>query len=330
MKKTSYTALWIALALIAVGAVLVVFGSHGVSFGELWHNGSFSLGGVDFGSDKGYQVCASGAESFSADEVRRIDLGWVSGKVKLESGRGDQIELTERAARELRDGEKLRWKLENGTLSIRYCENGMTNVPEKELTLTVPADWTADWIDVSVTSGDMELRNIRVSDELELTATSGDVRAESCSAAQIEATATSGSLTLLDGSCRSLEASATSGDITVRCEAEEMSLGTTSGRIRCEDVPARCDLDCETTSGEVFVRLLDTRNEQHIQIETTSGSVHLDAPGAIELDYDTVSGDLRGKLRQGGDGCPQVEVETTSGDLNLGAFEYDTSRSGAG
>ena len=76
-----------------------------------------------------------------------------------------------------------------------------------------------------------------------------------------------------------------------------------------------------TTSGEVRLSLLDTRNEQKIAVETTSGDVYLDVPGAMELDYDTASGDLSGKLEQGGSGCPKVEIDTTSGDLILGAFD---------
>lgn len=320
MKRNSYAVLWIALALIAAGAVLITLSLlGGANLRELWNSGAFSLHDANLGAGAGYQTCESGTERFSPDEVRRIDLGWVSGKVTLESGRGDQIELTERASRTLKDGEKLRWKLENGTLFVRYCENGMRNLPEKELTLTVPADWTAEWIDLGVTSGDVTLRSIRVSDQLELTATSGDMRAESCSAGRIEAEATSGSLALLDCVCRTLEAETTSGAVQVRCEAEKMSLSATSGTIYCEDVPARCDVECSTTSGEVFMRLSDTRDGQRIEIETTSGDVHLDAPGAIELDYDTASGDLRGSLRQGGKGCPRVEVETTSGDLILGS-----------
>ena len=74
-------------------------------------------------------------------------------------------------------------------------------------------------------------------------------------------------------------------------------------------------------SGTVKLALLDTGSDQRIEIETTSGDVYLDVPGAIDLDYDTASGDMHGRLEQGGSGCPKVEIETTSGDLILGAFD---------
>ena len=319
MKKAVKTALVIALLLIMAGAMLVAVELlRGTSLQELVNNGSFTISVTDLGVDAKYKACESGAESFSPDEVQRIDLGWIAGTVKFESGNGQQIKLAEQAARELKDGEKLRWKLENGTLSLRYCANGQRNVPEKDLTLTVPADWTAEWIDAGATSGDMTLRGLSVEKKLEVGATSGDLRVENCVCDRLEAGATSGSVTLQGCVCRKLEVTTTSGEIAVRCEAEEMSLGSTSGNIRCEDVPPLCEVDCGATSGTVRMSLRDAQNRQQIKIDTTSGDVYLDVPGAMDLDYDTVSGDLRGSLTQDEGLCPRVEVEATSGDLILG------------
>ena len=324
MKKAVKTALAIALVLIVTGAMLVAGELlRGTSLQELVNNGSFSISVTDLGVDAKYKVCENGAESFSPDEVQRIDLGWIAGSVKFESGNGKQIELTESAARELKDGEKLRWKLENGTLSLRYCANGQRNVPEKDLTLTVPSDWTAEWIDAGATSGDVALRGLKAAGKLEVGATSGDLRVENCACERLEAGATSGSVTLLGCVCRKLEVTTTSGEIAVRCEAGEMSLGATSGNIRCEEVPALCEVECSTTSGTVRLSLQDAQNHQHIQIDTTSGDVYLDVPGAMDLDYDTVSGDLRGSLTQDEGLCPRVEVGSTSGDLILGKLPED-------
>lgn len=341
MKQPSKTLLWVAVALVALGAVLIAFGSHGTSFGELWNNGGFSIGTVSVGKlDANYKVCETGREDFSADGIKRLDIGWIAGSVKLQSGAGKTFALAETARRELKDGEKLRWKIENGTLFVRYCDNGMKNIPEKDLILTVPADWLAEDVVVDATSADIDVRGLQVGKKLTVDVTSGDIRladcvcdslalgatsggisAESCRCDKLEAGTTSGGVSLLDCVCRTLEAGATSGDIAVRCESEAIRLDTTSGSIRCEDVPARCHVNCGATSGAVRISLREAGDEQRIEVETTSGDVYLDAPGAIELDYDTASGDLRGKLRQGGDGCPQVRVDTTSGDLILGGLE---------
>ena len=343
MSKAVKTALVTALLLIVLGMALIAVSLlRGANIRELWNSGSFQLGMINtgYGDLKDYTICQSGREHFSADEVRTIDLDWISGKVKLQSGSTDQITLEERCEKSLKDEQKLCWKLENGTLSIRFCSALQTQMPDKELVLTVPAGWTAESVSVGVTSGDVELHALQVEKTLSLSATSGDMQVFDCSCDRLDAGATSGSLSLKgcvglefelgatsgelsadDCRCDTVKATTTSGDISIHCEAKEIRLGSTSGSIRCEGVPAGCDVSIDTTSGTVKLNLFGTSSDQRIRIETTSGDVHLDVPGAIDLDYDTASGDMRGRLEQGGSGCPQVEVETTSGDLILGAFD---------
>ena len=305
MSKAVKTALVTALLLIVLGMALIAVSLlRGANIQELWNTGSFQVGVLNtgYGDLKDYTICRAGTERFSADEVRTIDLDWISGTVKLQSGSTDQITLEERCGKALKDEQKLCWKLENGTLSIRFCSALQTQMPDKELVLTVPAGWTAESVSVGVTSGDAELRALQVEKTLALSATSGALAAQDCR-------------------CDTLEAATTSGSIAVRCEAKEIRLESTSGSIRCEAVPAGCGVSIDATSGSVRLSLLDTSDDQHLEVETTSGDVYLDAPGAIDLDYDTASGDMSGRLIQGGSGCPRVEVETTSGDLILGAFD---------
>ena len=343
MSKAVKTALMTALLLIVLGMALIAVSLlRGANIRELWNTGNFQVGVLNtgYGDLKDYTICKSGMERFSAADVKSIDLDWISGTVKLQSGSTDQITLEERCKKALKDEQKLCWKLENGTLSIRFCSALQTQMPDKELVLTVPADWTAESVSVGVTSGDVELRALQVEKTLDLSATSGDVHLFDCSCDKLDAGSTSGEISLTACACRelrlgatsgalaaqdcrcdTLKATTTSGNISVRCDAKEIRLGSTSGSIRCEAVPAGCDVSIDATSGDVRLRLLDTSDDQRIEVETTSGDVYLDVPGAIDLDYDTASGDTSGRLVQGGSGCPKVEIETTSGDLILGAFD---------
>lgn len=362
MSKAVKTALVTALLLIVLGMALVSIALlRGANIRELWQSGNFQVGMIStgYGDLKDYTVCQSGEESFSAAEVRSIDLGWISGTVKLQPGSGDRITLKENCGNALKEEQKLCWKLDKGTLSIRFCKATQMKNVDKDLVLTVPADWTAESIGVHATSADLELRGLRVEGILSSTATSGGVTLDGCNCRTLAVSASSGEVSLngcvfdkLDagassgsislkgcdgrelrfgatsgaigidgGRCDTLKANTTSGNIYVRAEANEIRLGSTSGSIRCEGVPAGCDVSIDATSGTVKLNLFDTSSDQRIRIETTSGDVHLDVPGAIDLDYDTASGDIRGRLEQGGSGCPQVEVETTSGDLILGAFD---------
>lgn len=361
MTKTVKTALLIALVLIIAGAMLIsVALLRGASIQDLWHADGLSFGVIStgFGDLKDYTVCETGEESFSPDEVKKIDLGWISGTVKLETG-GSRIELRERSERPLKDEQKLCWKLDRGTLYIRFCKAARTQMGDKNLVLTVPAGWTAESLSVAATSAAIELRGMKAEGVLAAVATSGEVRLIDCSCRTLTAGSTSGTVTMencrcedLDAGstsggislrgcetrdlrlgstsgallaegcvCDSFKAGSTSGDISVHCEAKSIKLGATSGAIRCEAVPAGCDVSIDTNSGTVRLSLRDTADDQRIEVETTSGDVYLDLPGAMDLDFDTTSGKMHGRLEQGGSGCPHVEIDTTSGDLNLGAFD---------
>ena len=343
MKKSVKTTLAVALVLLITGLGLLAWSAsaHGGLRG-LWDGAAVNLNWVSSGSGdlRGYTVCQSGEESFDPAAVKRLDLGWVAGSVKLQPG-GAEITVKERCSEPLREDQKRCWKLENGTLSLRFCSALHTAMPGKELELSFPASWLPERAEIAATSADLELLGLRAADELSVVTTSGDALLKGCGSLDLTVSATSGGIDLQgcecgrltlgstsgalraeDCRCDTLDAGSTSGDIrVVRCEAKTISVGSTSGSVRCEGVPAGCGVSIGTTSGEVRLSLLDTRNEQKIAVETTSGDVYLDVPGAMELDYDTASGDLSGKLEQGGSGCPKVEIDTTSGDLILGAFD---------
>lgn len=343
MKNGVKTALSVGFILLVIGLALVAAAMlRGDSPLDVWNNARFDVSTIStgFGGLKGYTVCKSGTESFSPDEVQRIDLGWISGTVTLEPGVSDKLTVTERCEKELPDDQKLCWKLENGTLYLRFCSAASMQMVDKDLVLSFPADWTAKSVEVGATSGDISLRGLQLSGALSVSTTSGDVLLTDCRCDDLDAGATSGSIDLQGcvcnkltlGStsgglraencrCDKLEAGSTSGSVSVRSEAESITLSSTSGSVRCEAVPAGCRVRIHTTSGEVKLQLNDTSDGQHISVDTTSGDVYLDVPGAMDLDYDTASGDMSGRLESGGSGCPKVEIDTTSGDLILGAFD---------
>ena len=367
MKNGVKTALAVGFILLVIGLALFALPLlRGASIRDVWDgaaadlNGNFNLGVVStgFGNLRDYTVCRDGEASFSPDEVKKIDLGWISGTVKLAPG-GSDLHVKESCAKALKDDQKLCWKLEGGTLYLRFCTAARTSSIEKDLVLSFPAGWTAESVGVSASSADIELHELTVAGRLSVDTTSGDTLLDGCGCRTLSVGATSGALHLND--CRSeeldagttsgaiglsgcetrtlrlaatsgalqaegcvcdrLEAGTTSGSVNVGCRAKSITIGSTSGDIRCEGVPAGCDVDIDTTSGEVKLGLKDASDGQRIEIETTSGDVYLDVPGAMDLDYDTSSGDMSGHLTQGGSGCPQVEVETTSGNLILGAFD---------
>ena len=222
MSKTVKTVLLTALLLIVLGMALIAVSLlRGANIRELWNSGNFQVGQIStgYGDLKDYTICKSGEESFSPAEVKRIDLDWISGTVKLQPGSEDRITLKESCEKALKDEQKLCWKLDEGTLSIRFCKTLQTQMAGKELVLTVPADWTAESIGVHATSADLELRGLRVEGILSSTATSGGVTLDGCSCRTLAVSASSGEVLLNGCAFDKLDAGASSGSISLTAGA---------------------------------------------------------------------------------------------------------------
>ena len=220
------------------------------------YSSSISIGVVStgYGDMKDYTVCGTGEESFSPDEVTRLDIGWISGSVRLETG-GDRISLKESCAQTLKEDQKLCWKLENGTLSVRYCTASRTQTADKDLVILVPAGWTPKGVTVGVTSARLELRDLTVGGPLTVDATSGDVRCSDIRCDALDAGGTSGLLELKGCECGRLTLSTTSGDLYAEGFAcDKLDAGATSGSVTL--LNGSCDrLEAATTSGTRMARV---------------------------------------------------------------------------
>ena len=338
MDKRTKTALIVAAVMIVAGFA-ISFASYGKGGGFPGLGWSFSPGsGVNFGSEIGYTVCRDGELRFAPEEVRQLEVEWwISGEVSVESYDGSTLLLREESDRELSDGQRMRWKLSGQRLSLRFCGNGQHNIPSKHLTVLVPQDWLGEEITVDTASAAISFRGLRVNETLKADATSGRVRLENCVCSSLLADTTSGAIELKDCRVRdTLRLSSTSGSADLSgCTAEKLYIDTTSGRVRFDGEASElhvdtisgganlnvqgdgCRADVSSISGAVSL-CFDGRPGQ-VEVETTSGRVELVfAEGTgLELDYDTVSGDMSGRALYFGEGGVPVKVDTISGDLKL-------------
>ena len=341
MKKGTKIALLIALIMIAVGATICnIARGRGESLGALVANGGLTVssGAHSLGGQQGYTVCLSGEERFAAAEVRVLDLDWLSGSVRVEPYDGKEILLREESTRELTEGQRMRWKLSNGRLSVVFCANGEHSLPEKALTVLLPRDYAAGEIVTDATSASVSLSALRANGKIAVETTSGDILLESCAAREakidsssgevrVEASAmsgkididtTSGAVTLLACACAELDVDTTSGALRAETTAVsgEINVETASGSVVLTGLPEGCRANVDTTSGDVALRYDEKPGE--IEVETTSGDVTLSVPQGTELDmdFDSDSGDFSGELHFTPNGV-KVRVETASGDLKI-------------
>ncbi len=343
MNKKTAIALAIAAVMLIVGTTLLnIARGRGENFRSFFDGGAeFSVSGgvIRIGDDqKGYTVCKSGEESFSAAEVKGLDIDWISGAVNVEPWDGGAVVIREKASEPLTEGQRMRWKLRNGELSILFCANGESRVPDKTLTVQVPRELTLRSVDADAISAPVSFSGLSVSGGIDADTTSGAVTVRGCACASLDVDtvsgavtiketavsgdmdldSTGGKLTLSGCACVSLDADTLSGGV----EGEALSVGqdadldSGSGAITLRALRVGGGVDVDTTSGAVELRFADKLAS--VDVETTSGAVTLAFPKGtvVDLDYDTSSGRLRCAPDNAPRGLP-VDVDTVSGNLTV-------------
>lgn len=144
-------------------------------------------------------------------------------------------------------------------------------------------------------SGGIKVREGFAFKETDIENTSGSVDFRSC-AGSLDINVTSGSIRLQDVS------------------ASEISLETTSGSIKAENINAATAFDVHSTSGSIKIERAICGD---IDMSASSGSVKLNNSDASEIEIKTSSGSVNGTLLTG----KMFETHTSSGSVKVPASE---------
>ena len=335
MKTGKKIALLIGILLLAFGLTVLQIAHHrGESFRIMpTVISSGSKGALSY-NQKGYTVLSDGEASFSAAEVEKLRVDWVSGSVSVERWNGKELVVREKAPAKLAEDERARWKLSDGTLSILPCADQVRNLPEKELTVLVPQSLMLEGLDVDVASASVRVAGLDAKGKLSLDSASGSLQLEDCRCGSLRVEsasgsqrvlccavsgdanmdAASGSITAEEFSCDELSLDTASGSQQISAlECRALSLSAASGSIEAEELLCgRVKVD----GGSGAVRLGFASAPEQVNVDTASGAVTLSFPRGtgLDLDFDTASGKLRGEVVYGE--LP-VDVDTASGNLTI-------------
>ena len=162
-------------------------------------------------------------------------------------------------------------------------------------------------ISAEATSGGIQLSTGKTAKKISAETTSGNIYIEAESADEIRGESTSGSINSSLQSAGIIKVSSTSGNLGIQVgQAETIKTDSTSGTVQIE--AGRVDqLEAESTSGNITA-LLGTEPGFTARLDTTSGKVNYDLPLTKQ-----------GKDYICGNGKGTVKIDTTSGDILLGA-----------
>ena len=285
------------------------------------------FGGTGIGGYADADQYTSGDADISG-EIRNLDVIWTSGRVMVAYHPENTVTLRENAKRPLSEDEELRWWLDGDTLRIRFSKPGIRlNMPEKELTVTLPEGIVLNRTSIETTSGEIGIPELKT-EALNLASTSGDIRA-AAEVFKAELNSTSGDAQIrLTGRTEDLRINSTSGDLSAEAEnAGIIDAGSTSGSIRITVSEAE-NVKAGSTSGSIEAVL---GKIGILNLAATSGSITAALPPepGFTAHIDTTSGDIafdhaltrNGKEYVCGDGSAAVRISTTSGNVRLEALE---------
>ena len=278
--------------------------------------------------------------------VKNLDINWVNGKVHIAYHDGENIGLSEISDKAISPDYQMRWWLDGDTLRVQYSKSGFRFGrkwnQQKELTISLPREISFENVDISATSGDLDIPSLKT-EELDLSVTSGDIMA-SAEASKISVSGTSGDIHLDTAkNTDEILVTTTSGIISLDVlNAEKVRVSNTSGGI---NINARqiMDLDADSTSGDISAQIQESDKTDisstsgdisvllngigNLDIDTTSGNVEVSLPEktGFTANIDTTSGKVKYDLpltKDGssyicGDGSASVNINTTSGDVRI-------------
>lgn len=242
--------------------------------------------GLGFYREEDYVAMENDDSVTLENDISGISIHWSSGEVLVSAYDGKEVVLRETGAD--KDGDRLRYRVDNGVLTIQERQSGVSfHAASKTLEILVPTK-DLNFVAINVSSADVRVTGMKGM-SLELDTSSGGVFVSDCRFRHVEVNCASGNAEL-NGSFDGVEFESASGNLTLVSSVapKEISVNTASGDVTLT-LPADADFSLE--------------------FDTASG----------EWDIQDFVGSLRGEQFVCGNGVGDYEIETASGDLTLHA-----------
>lgn len=316
MKKT--LSFLFVLILLAIGATVV--------YGQFKETFSFNFNTTPIVQE----------ETVRGSEMKNIEIRATSADIKVVSVDRENIyaKLSGDVSEKNKDKYKLKVKEVDGKIQIKVEQPKMefqlgTNITNLTLEVEVPkktytelstystssdiqmSGLQVETLRTEVTSGDIMVEGITITDSYFIELTSGDVRIENTEAKGITIEGTSGDITFKEV-LSDVQVDTTSGDINVWGVEGNIDVETTSGNIDMENERVTGNIEVEVTSGDVRVQFDENPTSLAVDYKGRSGNgtVNLDGMQYKEKSERNIEGQI-------GDGEFLLKVRTTSGDFRL-------------
>lgn len=274
-----------------------------------WEDGwNFGLFHWNAGSDQDYQT---GNAVFQTDDLRELQVEWISGSVRIEKYEGDTVKAYDNYEGD-RENLKMRYRYQNGKLSVKFCRRRwfLGHVSNKDLTILIPERLAGQLEKVSLDNVSASVSVSGLSGgTLDLETVSGNIRAENLNFREVDLKGVSAECEFSSVSVDTLKQESVSGDFTFFGRVQSAELDAVSGNLRIDSSEMLADLRSETVSGNLDV-LLPAGSVFTVQYDKVSGNFTSGFPG--------LSGDHSFNVENNGsENVGTFRLETVSGDMRI-------------
>jgi DUF4097 and DUF4098 domain-containing protein YvlB len=286
-------------------------------------------------AESALELATSSGDLWVRDVTGSAELRAISGDIKVERFDGT---VSARAS--------------SGDVTLSSLSHGGDVTVETTSGKIALQDVEGDSLIVQASSGDLALTDLNAPEDVRVRTISGDIRLRGLEAGSLTVDASSGEPVLSDLNITGhIEVETSSGDVELRdIEADSLTVDASSGQIQIERGTLDGGLDVENTSGRVTVTGVSASSYRlgsssgvvsldgcsgPVTVRTTSGNINIEGGTAVQLEVETSSGGLKfsGSLAAEGshsirsisgdvhlilpdDAAFDLDVETTSGDID--------------
>jgi len=234
------------------------------------------------------QISSGGKDTFSASEVREIEIEWVAGDILIQPHDTDTIMVKEDGVIDAKYAMVLR--CHDGELKIKFCEDsaskiGINNLNNlsKDLTIYVPRDWVCESLEIDAASAKVEVNDMIIR-EVDFDGASGACEFENCIVDEIDIDTASGDVRFI-GELNILDCDAASASVFA-------VLNKTPSRLDMDSMSGDLDITLPADAG--FTLSMDALNSDFTSdFETTiKNGNYVCGDGRCRINMDAMSGDV--------------------------------------
>ncbi len=261
------------------------------------------------------------------EQIDSIDINYLSGDVVFSTDTSNEISIKESSNKELDDDRKVHTWVDGGTLYVKYCASGsnldFTHV-EKKLEITVPKELKLSMLKSGMSSGSFMASGVNA-DAVDIDASSGSIDLN-CEARNIELSVSSGDVHLKqNGSSDSITLDASSGRIMADIEkSANLGVSVSSGSSIINAI-AIDDVRYDASSGDMSLSMAEAPKNSSFEASSGKMGIVLPEDADLSVDVNTSSGDFdyelpfekTGESYKCGTGVNKMKISTSSGDVSI-------------